>query len=102
MVDTGIDTLVLGCTHYPILMETIQETVNNGIELIDSAMWTAKEAHDIIKALSLQSTDDIDGIKESTFYVTDHNPDFEEQAKMFLGRELGAVKYLHLEDIIKE
>lgn len=38
----GIDTLVLGCTHYPLLSNLIQSVVGNGIRLIDSAEATAK------------------------------------------------------------
>ena len=102
LVDMGIDVLVLGCTHYPLLMEVIQETVNNGITLIDSAMWAAREARDIINAMEIRSLDEDDGLEKSAFYVTDHTPDFEKSAELFLGRALNTVKYLHIEEIIKE
>ncbi|MFW5959868.1 MAG: glutamate racemase, partial [Chitinivibrionales bacterium] len=46
-ISIGIDSIVLGCTHYPILMESIQGVIGSNIQLIDSAYWTAREAGDI-------------------------------------------------------
>ena len=45
----GIDTLVLGCTHYPILREVIQQTVGDGVQLIDSGEATAVEVKSLLK-----------------------------------------------------
>jgi len=43
----GIDTLVLGCTHYPLLKAVISRAVGPGITLIDSATETATEVVDV-------------------------------------------------------
>jgi glutamate racemase len=51
MVDLGVDCLILGCTHLPPLFEVIQGTVGTHIQVIDSALWAAKEAQDILTAL---------------------------------------------------
>ncbi|MGZ9583005.1 glutamate racemase [Paenibacillus marinisediminis] len=45
---TPIDTLVLGCTHYPFLREPIQEVMGSGVELINSAEETAREVSTIL------------------------------------------------------
>lgn len=87
-----IDTLVLGCTHYPILRNVIQETVGAQVELIDSGEATAVEVKSLLKdkglarltpgtgALDRQLCDDLDH-----FYVTDAAERFARVAERFLG-----------------
>lgn len=87
-----IDTLVLGCTHYPILRNVIQETVGDPVELIDSGEATAREVKSLLKekdlarlsagtgALDRQLCDDLDH-----FYVTDAAERFGRVAERFLG-----------------
>ncbi len=99
LVDIGIDCLILGCTHYPLLMEVIQGTVSSRIELIDSALWTAKEAQDIINALDVHTDGKKEGIAESQFYVTDVTPNFKRNAARFLGTELTNIEQIHLEQL---
>jgi glutamate racemase len=86
LVDCGIDCLILGCSHYPLLMEVIQGTVGTNIQLIDSAFWAAKEVQDILQALDATAGADVDGIGKSRFFVTDHSPNFEQAAGRFLGQ----------------
>jgi len=47
----GIDTLVLGCTHYPLLKSVIRKVIGDDIVLIDSATETAKEVSDVLSRL---------------------------------------------------
>lgn len=87
-----IDTLVLGCTHYPILRDVIQETVGDEVKLIDSGEATALEVKSLLKerglarltpptgALERQLCDDLDH-----FYVTDAAERFARVAERFLG-----------------
>ena len=44
LIDSGIDTLILGCTHYPILREAIADVIGDGVVLIDSGRETARYA----------------------------------------------------------
>ncbi len=88
LVDIGIDCLILGCTHYPLLMEIIQGTVGTSIQLMDSAFWTAKEAQDILVALDNAGARDFEGFAQSKFFVTDLTPNFESAAARFLGQPL--------------
>ena len=88
----NIATLVLGCTHYPILREVIQETVGPEVALIDSGEATAVEVKSLLKykelarltpptgALERQLCDDLDH-----FYVTDAAERFARVAERFLG-----------------
>jgi len=89
---SSIDTLVLGCTHYPILRDVIQDVVGAQVELIDSGEATAVEVKALLKekglaratpgtgALERHLCDDLDH-----FYVTDAAERFARVAERFLG-----------------
>jgi len=89
---SNIDTLVLGCTHYPILKNIIQNSVGAEVKLIDSGEATAVEVKSLLKekglarltpgtgALDRQLCDDLDH-----FYVTDAAERFARVAERFLG-----------------
>ena len=86
-----VDALVLGCTHYPILREVIQEIVGGKVTLIDSGEATAEEVEKLLKVKNLMNRhpphtserrlcDDLDH-----FYVTDAAERFARVAERFLG-----------------
>jgi glutamate racemase len=83
MIDLSVDCLILGCTHYPPLIEVLQGTVGTRMQLLDSSLWTAKEAQDILNALDALSSYKDGGIKESCFFVTDLLPGLKEQVRVF-------------------
>jgi glutamate racemase len=92
VVHTATDALVLGCTHYPILRDVIQQTVGENVTLIDSGEATAEEVESLLKATGLESEeqpprdrqlcDDLDH-----FYVTDAADRFARVAERFLGSQ---------------
>jgi glutamate racemase len=49
LIKSGVDTLVLGCTHYPLLKKVISQTMGKKVSLIDSADETAKEVKNFLK-----------------------------------------------------
>ncbi len=53
----GMDTLLLGCTHYPLLRPVIQDVVGNGVAVVDSAFTTALAVEDLLDALGARSGD---------------------------------------------
>jgi glutamate racemase len=79
----GIDTLVLGCTHYPLLKTVISGAVGSEIMLIDSATETAKEVADVLEKLKWRGNGKGGGRRK--FYVTDSPSRFETIGKRFLG-----------------
>jgi glutamate racemase len=89
---TGIDMLVLGCTHYPLLKAVIGRAVGPKITLIDSAIETAKEVADVLEKLNWRGSGNGEGIRK--FYVTDTPARFEMIGKRFLGDSL-----LHAEQV---
>jgi glutamate racemase len=53
--DDQIDTLLLGCTHYPLLRRVIEETVGPGVAVVDSAFTAALAAEDLLDALGARA-----------------------------------------------
>ena len=87
-----IDTLVLGCTHYPLLKTVIAETIGASVTLIDSGAATATEIETLLQAKGLRNPQVESGWNE--FYVTDAAQRFHRIAERFLGHPLG-----HLEAV---
>lgn len=84
-----IDTLILGCTHYPILRDAIQAAVSDNVTLIDSGEATAIEVGNILRKeqLANPSTDK----PHLQFYVSDIPAKFAEVGERFLGQNMGRV-----------
>jgi glutamate racemase len=101
VLDSGVDCIILGCTHYPLLMQTIQEMVGTRTHLLDSAIWTAQEVLDILKSLDGFSSDKDGGLAVSRFLATDLTPRFRELASLFLGSEAPAIEPVSLERLAK-
>lgn len=85
-----IDVLILGCTHYPLLKQTIQKVVGPDIVLIDSARETAREVLRVLGESELLGERSQDG--EHFFYVTDDPEHFLLVGERFLGKKLEKVK----------
>lgn len=85
-----IDTLVLGCTHYPLLKGVLQKIMGRAVTLVDSAREIACEVKDILEKQNLLRTATT-GAKH-TFLISDRPQQFEKTAKEFLGYSIKAVK----------
>ncbi len=86
----GVEALVLGCTHYPILRQVIQETVGPDVMLIDSGVAAAEETAQLLNEKGLANTETISGERHlcddmDHFYVTDAAERFARVAERFLG-----------------
>ncbi len=90
-----IDTLILGCTHYPLLKNTIRKVLGEGITLVDSAEETAKEIKNTLENKGLLATGKTPGRKE--YYLTDNSESFINTANRFLGKD---IEELQLIDIV--
>ena len=97
LIDIGVDCIILGCTHYPLLMEVIQGTVGTRVQLLDSALWSAKEALEILTALKSLSPQSSNGIALSRFIFTDVRQDTKSLALKFLGCSLPSIETVSLE-----
>ena len=93
--EKGIKTLVLGCTHYPLLKDAISRVLGNGITLIDSAEVMAERTNLILKKLGwLKASGSSNGDDE--FYVTDFPERFKKVGEIFLEKEIDKVEMIYL------
>jgi glutamate racemase len=88
--EAGVDALVLGCTHYPILKPVIGRVMGPEVRLVDSAEETALEVRERLQALSL--VNGAEGSGSLRVYVSDIPHRFREEAERFLGRPLEHVE----------
>lgn len=95
--DAGIDVVVLGCTHYPILKGTIGKVFGPGVRLIDSAEETAGEVAERLAMLDIKRT--VEGEPQHRFFVSDVPHRFREQAERFLGAPLPDVDVVSVDDL---
>ena len=78
----GVDTLILGCTHYPVIKDIISDIMGNDITLISPGAEAAKYAQSSLMEKDMLSSRTESG--KNTYYVSDSTELFEENAKHFL------------------
>ncbi len=81
-----IDTLILGCTHYPILKKVISKVMGANVTLIDSGYETALYTAHLLKENNLLNKDNKLG--NCNFYVSDTTEGFSKLASIFLEKEI--------------
>ena len=84
--EAGVDTLILGCTHYPLLTDVIADVMGPDVELVSAGEESAFELKRLLKAEGLRADENRQG--ESEFYVSDRAEDFERIASVFLQEDL--------------
>lgn len=87
--EAKVDTIILGCTHYPLLKPVIKKIMGNNVTLIDSAKQVAIEVKKILCAENLLNRK---GRGSQRFFVSDNPEWFSELAERFLGRSVKNVK----------
>ena len=83
MKEQGIDTLILGCTHFPLLAPIIAQVMGDGVTLIDTGRETARACADYQREADAVSGTDAPATR--TFFVSDRPVDFSNVAGVFLG-----------------
>src|SRR5438309_1676745 len=83
----AIKTLVLGCTHYPLLKPVIAEVMGDAVALVDSAEETAREVGALLGTRGLARHD---GAGATSFFVTDVPDRFIRIGERFLGARVGS------------
>ncbi|WP_286218176.1 glutamate racemase [Paraoerskovia sediminicola] len=86
----GVDTLVLGCTHYPLLTGAISYVMGDDVTLVSSAEETAKDVYRVLVAQGLERSRDA-GAPEHTFVSTGGSEPFDQLARRFLGPSVTSV-----------
>lgn len=93
LLASDIDTLVLGCTHYPLLADRIVKFVGPGVAVVDSARATAEELAALLRERRLERTEPM---SECRFFATDDPASFQRSGERFLRRPIGKVSLLRL------
>lgn len=88
----GVDTLILGCTHYPLLTGVISYVMGDGVTLVSSAEECAKDVYKMLAGSNLMRPS---GVPTYQFLTTGDPQEFESIGRRFLGPELvGAQQYV--------
>ena len=97
--DTGIDTLILGCTHYPLLRSTIQKTMGEEVRLVNPAYETARECKGMLEMCMLLNDKQPElGQKQYQFFVSDEADKFKNFANSILPYGILSAKKINIEE----
>jgi len=91
----GIDTLVLGCTHYPLLQKAISKVMGDGVKLVNSGMEVAKAVKKLIEEKDIGRDNKISPVYR--YYTSDSVEKFEQFGSAFLGREINSAEKVDIE-----
>ena len=98
MIENHVDTLILGCTHYPLLKNTIQKVLGDNVRLIDSGVETAITVAKILEEKRMLANPD--QIAKNKFYLSDMPYKFQEIAERFLERTIPHVETVNFEQFL--
>lgn len=96
--DSGIDTLILGCTHYPLLRSSIHEYMGEQIQLINPAYETARSLKTLLEEEGMMNLGIVEGQAVHTFYVSDAADRFSQFANSILPCEIETTKQISIEE----
>lgn len=88
----NIDTLILGCTHYPLLTKPLGYFFGNKVRIVDSAYHTAVRTTQILAERGFLNKKNRK--PQEIIYVTDNSPRFKDVAQRFLGRDIYNIKHI--------
>ncbi len=94
MKRVGIDTLILGCTHYPLLKKIIGQVMGKKVKLVDSAEAAAREVQQILMQKKLAVTK---GVGNCLFYVSDIPDKFIAVGQQLLGEKIQQATQIDIE-----
>lgn len=97
LIEKGIDTLVLGCTHYPLLQPVIAKVMGPGVELINSASEVAKTIGEVLREHALENLDETNGPGTRVFYTSDSEKKFKALGSDFLCMTIGQAEKIEIE-----
>lgn len=93
LIDKGIDTLMLACTHYPLLIPVLKEILPTDVRLVDSATTCAEHLKRELTRLAMLAAADGDGDGDGwlEMHLTDLSEEFEALARQFLKKSPGRI-----------
>jgi len=100
LLEKSIDTIIMGCTHFPVVAELIQDVVGSSITLIDSGKETAKKVKQMLDSSGLSKDESLQG--DFSFYVSDIPDKFDEVGTLFLGRPVVQATHVDFDNFLME
>ncbi len=97
-IDAGVDTLILGCTHYPLLAKTIQTIMGSKVTLIDSGFAASLKVENYLEGRGLRN--DSNQLGTARFYVSDLPNKFKSTAELFLDGKVNHVEKIEIESLL--
>ena len=114
LLESGIDTLIMGCTHYPLLRSTLRQIMGEKVNLVNPAYETAVELKTLLRDMDLtRSSEDLERFSEENsrraaagepildqyqFFVSDRAENFTRFAKAILPKEVKDTKQINIEE----
>jgi glutamate racemase len=95
--DRGVDTVILGCTHYPVLRDVIGQVLGDEIELIDTAASTVRQVAEKLTQQNLQRQERTQGYRR--FFLSDVPVRFREIGGRFLGEPIADLTWIEQSEI---
>jgi len=92
-----IDTLILGCTHYPLIRSTIREVMGEKVRLVNPAYETALELKELLQKMDLLNTEEKQEDFPYRFYVSDLADEFKDFANSILPYDVEMTKKIDIE-----
>lgn len=93
--EKDIDTLVMGCTHYPLLQNTISKVMGDDVKLVSSALEVAKVVNKVLDEKDMKRDGNIKPVYR--YYTSDSVDKFQKLGEVFLDRELYSVEKVDIE-----
>lgn len=99
LIDIDIDTLILGCTHYPLIRSTIGRVMGEGVTLVNPAFETARELRELLLAQGLLNDREPElGSNQYQFYVSDKADKFIRFANSIIKYGILSAKHVNIEE----
>ena len=105
LLGKGIDTVVLGCTHFPLLARQIREAMGGDVRIVSSAEETCREVHEILERRGeLSNPESVErGVGNEPSYrfatTSDDITSFAVAGKFIFGHQLDSIEHISLEDL---
>ena len=98
LIDIDIDTLILGCTHYPLIRSTIAKIMGDNVTLVNPAYETAKELRELLEERDLLNEQHPElGTNQYQFYVSDGAEKFKRFANSIIKYGILSAKTINIE-----
>lgn len=98
LLEMGIDSLILGCTHYPLLRSRIREYVGDRITLVNPAYETAIDLKKLLESCDMENTGEKQEHASYSFYVSDAADKFKQFANSILPYDIEMTQQINIEE----